>query len=109
MATESASAQAAASPDHSQQIQLAEQPKGGEGWSGMVERQQREGTNKGGFSRELMRSLPAEQKGQKENPPDKKSLFAPEEDGQQQVINVAWLEQLREASERRGPDNQMER
>src|SRR5690242_3123084 len=48
------------------EVEIAEKPRDGESWRGMVERQQKEGTNLGGYSRELLRSLPAEQKQDKD-------------------------------------------
>jgi hypothetical protein len=56
----------ASDDNHSQEY--AERPKEGELWQEMVHRQQRDGSNQGGFSRELMRSLPDEEQKEKEGP-----------------------------------------
>lgn len=45
--------------------EYAEGPREGELWQEMIERQQREGNNKDGYLRELMRSLPDEQQQEK--------------------------------------------
>jgi hypothetical protein len=46
--------------------EYAERPKEGELWQQMIERQQREGSNRGGYARELLRSLPEEEQKDKE-------------------------------------------
>jgi len=46
--------------------EFAELPREGESWQQMIERQKLEQTNKGGYSRELFRSLPVDQQQEKE-------------------------------------------
>jgi hypothetical protein len=60
MGLESVSGQAA--HNHGHETQMAERPKEGELWREMIERQRKEGTDRDGSSRELLRSLPLEQK-----------------------------------------------
>jgi hypothetical protein len=90
----------ASDSDQSQKTELAERPRDGEGWSGMIQRQEKEGTNKGGFSRELMRSLPDDQR--EDKPPPKKSDLNMDEP--LMVENVSYDQMVRESSQRAGQD-----
>lgn len=73
--------------------EYAERPKDDELWMEMIERQQKEGNNQEGYRRELLRSLPDEQKQEKE-----------------QERGDAFDSLLAEASQRgRQPENELER
>jgi hypothetical protein len=58
----------------SDETHLAEKPREGESWREMIERQQKEQSNQGGYLKGLMRSLPDEQK---DKPPSRGELQTP--------------------------------
>lgn len=89
------------------QTQLAEGRRGGELWQEMIQRQRQERESQDNSVRERLRSLPQEQEKAKEQ-----GLFAPANDNSPVVeaSNAAWLDQLREAAQRGGQQqNEMER
>jgi len=86
--------------------EYAERPKEGELWQQMIERQQREGSNWGGYARELLRSLPEEEQKDKERgergdiAPGQFPLMAEE-------FPPSYQEMLREASQRAMPEQDL--
>ncbi|HEY7328615.1 MAG TPA: hypothetical protein VH592_13305 [Gemmataceae bacterium] len=83
--------------------EYAERPKEGELWQQMIERQQKEGSNRGGYARELLRSLPEEQGKDKEL--QERSGIAPERSPlMAELYPQSYAEMLREASERTMPE-----
>jgi hypothetical protein len=101
----------AAEPSSGQEY--AERPKEGEGWRGMIERQQREGNAQGGNWRELLRSLPQEQQQEKER--GGRGDISPSGTAQPpltaEVPQQSYQDILREAAQRAVPeqDRAMER
>lgn len=93
-----------AEPSRSQEY--AERPKEGELWKEMIERQQREDSNRGGNWRELLRSLPDEQ--QKEKGPGRGDNIHTVEPLMADTFPQSYAEMLREASQRAAPDQSQE-
>ena len=87
--------------------EYAERPKEGELWQQMIERQQRESSNRGGYLRELLRSLPDDQQQDRERGGDRTLLF----DSGQLMAEASYQDLLRAASQRVVPqqDRELER
>ena len=79
--------------------EYAERPRDGELWREMIERQRREGTNQGDDRRELLRSLPQEQKQDK----GRGDITHPEP-LMADAFPQSYEELLRQASQRAVPD-----
>ena len=80
-----------------QEINLAERPRDGESWREMIERQQREDSNRGGFSRDLLRSLPDEQR--QENAPKGRGDILLPQDLMSEEARLSYMAMLRDAAQ----------
>jgi hypothetical protein len=61
--------------------QFAEAPRNGEGWTDMIQRQREQGNPTSGYSRELLRSLPLEQR----DPPSRGDNLTPDPQPEMQM------------------------